>query len=153
MTPRSAELPRTAPPALPDTRPLNGIERVRLALEIAAAYARARRELRRSSFESVLATLRCRVAGCTQVPMEEALVQARRLGRAVGRVLRLLPGDTRCLVRSLVLTRLLSRRGIPSTLVIGTRTGPEFLAHAWVECHGHPVLSAGDGSFARLAEL
>jgi hypothetical protein len=78
---------------------------------------------------------------------------ARQLGRAVTRVLGLLPGDTRCLVRSLVLTRLLARRGAQSKLVIGTRTGPDFLAHAWVECGGVPVLSAGDGSFARLAEL
>jgi Transglutaminase-like superfamily len=67
--------------------------------------------------------------------------------------LELVPGDTRCLARSLVLTRLLARRGIPAKLVIGIRADPEFLAHAWVECEGKPVLSPGDGSFARLVEL
>jgi len=71
----------------------------------------------------------------------------------VARTLALLPGDTRCLARSLVLTRLLARRGIPAKLVIGARTTPEFLAHAWVECAGHPVLAPGDESFGRLVEL
>ncbi len=79
--------------------------------------------------------------------------RAARLGRAVVRMLSLLPGDTRCLVRSLVLTRLLARRGIPARLVIGARTAPAFLAHAWVECDGVAVLDPGDGSFARLVEL
>ncbi len=69
------------------------------------------------------------------------------------RTLALLPGDTRCLARSFVLTRLLARRGIPATLVIGTRTTPSFAAHAWVEHAGRPVLPAGDGSFARIVEL
>ena len=48
---------------------------------------------------------------------------------------------------------LLATRGIPAKLVIGTRAAPDFLAHAWVECDGQPVLSPGDGSFARLVEL
>ena len=86
-------------------------------------------------------------------PADGALVEAHRLGRAVGRTLRLLPGDTRCLARSLVLTRLLARRGIPAKLVIGARADPDFLAHAWVECAGHAVLPAGDGSYGRLVEL
>jgi hypothetical protein len=63
------------------------------------------------------------------------------------------PGDTRCLVRSLVLTRLLARRGIQAKLVIGASAGGEFLAHAWVEHDGYPVLNPGDGSFGRLVEL
>jgi hypothetical protein len=64
-----------------------------------------------------------------------------------------MPGDTRCLARSLVLTRLLGRRGIPAKLVIGAQAAPDFLAHAWVEYDGQPVLSPGDGSFGRLVEL
>ena len=50
-------------------------------------------------------------------------------------------------------TALLARRGIPARLVIGARTTPAFLAHAWVECDGVAVLDPGDGSFARLVEL
>ena len=73
--------------------------------------------------------------------------------RAVLITLRPVPGDTRCLARSLALTRVLSRRGIPSTLVIGARTDPGFLAHAWVEHGGAPLLDSGDGEFQRLAEL
>jgi hypothetical protein len=49
--------------------------------------------------------------------------------------------------------RLLARRGIASRLVIGARTAPDFLAHAWVEHDGKPVLSMLDGSFGRLVEL
>jgi hypothetical protein len=64
-----------------------------------------------------------------------------------------MPGDTRCLARSLVLTRLLAGRGIQAKLVIGTRPAPDFLAHAWVEHAGDPVLAPGDGSFGRLVEL
>jgi hypothetical protein len=64
-----------------------------------------------------------------------------------------MPGDTRCLARSLVLTRLLAQRRIPAKLVIGVRAAPDFLAHAWVEYDGTPVLSPGDGSFSRLVEL
>jgi Transglutaminase-like superfamily len=35
---------------------------------------------------------------------------------------------------------LLGRRGIPSRVVIGVRTSPEFAAHAWVEQEGLPLL-------------
>jgi hypothetical protein len=37
--------------------------------------------------------------------------------------------------------------------VIGARGGPDFLAHAWVEHGGDPVLDPGDDSFGRLVEL
>ncbi len=127
-------------------------ERTRLAVEILTAYAQARRALRRTPIASVVATLRSRSpASAPAAP--GSLEEARRLGRAVSRLLRYVPGDTRCLARSLVLTRLLARRGIEAKLVIGARTTPEFLAHAWVEHAGDPVLDPGDGSFGRLVEL
>ncbi|HLM86619.1 MAG TPA: lasso peptide biosynthesis B2 protein [Solirubrobacteraceae bacterium] len=134
---------------------LSHAERLRLAVEILSAYARARRALRRAPIGDAVADLRSRsqsaprFAGSTPATLDEA----RRLGRAVTRLLALLPGDTRCLARSLVLTRLLARRGIPAKLVIGARAGPEFLAHAWVEHAGDPVLVPGDESFGRLVEL
>ncbi len=126
--------------------------RARLAAEIAAAYVRARRQLRRTPIEPLLAALRADGLP-PRAEDPQALDEARRLAWIVARVLRWLPGDTRCLVRSLVLVRLLARRGIPAQLVIGARAAPDFLAHAWVECDGRPVLSPGDGSFARLVEL
>jgi Transglutaminase-like superfamily len=128
-------------------------ERARLASEIVATYAQARRELRRAPIESVIAALRAEPALAPLADPADGLEEARRLGWVVARTLRPLPGDTRCLTRSLVLTRLLARRGIPAKLVIGARPAPEFQAHAWVECEGEPVLSRGDGSFGRLVEL
>ena len=138
-------------------RPSSTAARVRLAAEIIAAYVQARRALRSAPIASVMTTLRSQGAPSPRASetasCESTLVEARRLGRATARTLRLVPGDTRCLVRSLVLTRLLARRGIPAKLVIGARAAPHFLAHAWVEHEGDPVLSPGDGSFRRLVEL
>jgi hypothetical protein len=136
-------------------RPRHPLERACLVREIVAAYLQARRELRRAPIESVLAALRAESPPPQTAPPQAAaqLEEARRLGWVVTRTLTLMPGDTRCLARSLVLTRLLARRGIPSKLVIGTQAAPDFLAHAWVECDGQPVLSPGDGSLGRLVEL
>ena len=80
-------------------------------------------------------------------------MEARRLGNAVVRTLALVPGDTRCLRRSLVVVRLLARRGISGRLVIAARADPDFLAHAWVEHCGEPVLAPADSTFGRLVEL
>jgi hypothetical protein len=138
---------------LPRGRPLDRGERAGLGLEIVIAYVRAWQELRRAPIEDVVKRLR---APDLRRPPESGyleLEEARRLGRAVVRTLRFLPGDTRCLRRSLVVLRLSARRGISVRLVIGARTGPDFLAHAWVEYGGHPVLSPLDGSFGRLVEL
>ncbi len=136
---------------------LTSAERTRLAVEILTSYLQARRELRRGPIASVMVALRSQAQFVSASPAiattEGGLEEARRLGRAVTRLLALLPGDTRCLVRSLVLTRLLARRGIHAKLVIGARAAPEFLAHAWVEYRGKAVLPPGDGSFARLVEL
>jgi hypothetical protein len=128
------------------------VARIRLAIEILAAYGQARRALRRAPISTVVAALRSR-SPATATPAAHSHAEAIRLGRAVGRLLNHVPGDTRCLARSLVLTRLLARRGVEAKLVIGARTTPAFLAHAWVEHAGKPVLDPGDGSFGRLVEL
>jgi hypothetical protein len=177
MATSSAEpsLPAEAPTAvrrLPSARRLRPAERARLAGEIAAAYVRARRELRRAPIAAAVAALRgggppargVRPPARTEpspthtesppaLTGRDAVVEAQRLGRAVILTLRLLPGDTRCLARSLVLTALLARRGVEAKLVIGTRPAPDFRAHAWVECAGQAVLPPGDGSYGRLVEL
>ena len=131
---------------------LSHVERARLAIEILIAYAQARHALRCAPIASAVAALRARFPD-TQTQVEDSLAEALRLGRAVTRLLRLVPGDTRCLARSLVLTQLLAKRGIQAKLVIGARPEPEFLAHAWVEHAGDPVLDPGDDSFGRLVEL
>jgi hypothetical protein len=85
--------------------------------------------------------------------VEDDELAARRIGYAVGAILRLLPTDGRCLMQSLVLTRVLARRRLPTSVVIGVSAAPEFVAHAWVEHAGRPVLPAYEGAFARLVEL
>jgi hypothetical protein len=50
------------------------------------------------------------------------------------------------------LTRVLGRRGIASTLVIGVGVEPAFGAHAWVESGGLPLLEPLDDA-NRLVEL
>jgi hypothetical protein len=133
-------------------RPRDPLERARLVGEIVAAYMQARRELRRAPIDAVVAALRSEAPPPTP-QTAAALEEARSLGWIVARTLKLIPGDTRCLARSLVLTRLLARRGIPSKLVIGAQPAPDFRAHAWVECDGHAVLSPGDEALGRLVEL
>lgn len=131
---------------------LSHTARALLAVEILAAYAQSRRALSRAPIADVVARLRARSPSAA-TPATQSLAEAHRLGRAVTRLLSHVPGDTRCLVRSLVLTRLLASRGIQAKLVIGARTTPEFLAHAWVEHDGEPVLDPGDEPFGRLVEL
>ena len=129
------------------------LARARLVCEIATAYVRTRRALRARPLVAAIATLRAQRRPPVIAETTEPLAEASHLARAVVRTLALLPGDTRCLTRSLVLTRLLARRGIPATLVIGARSAPDFVAHAWVEHRGHAVLPPGDESFGRLVEL
>ncbi len=109
--------------------------------------------MRRAPLASVLAELRKPPRRPPARRAQSSLVEARDLGVAVARTLALVPGDTRCLARSLVLGALLARRGIPATLVIGAHAAPSFRAHAWVEHAGQPVLWPGDGTFGRLVEL
>ena len=138
--------------SVPAVRRLSPAGRAQLATEIVIAYLRAQRELRRAPITGVVERLRS-TRHPPPAPGAGGLGEALRLGRAVSRTLRLLPGDTRCLRRSLVLLQLLTRRGITARLVIAARTDPDFLAHAWVEHAGVPVLSAADDSFGRLVEL
>lgn len=143
------EAPGRPPRRLP-ARDLRVTERGRLAAEILASYLVVRRALRREPLEAAVARLR---AGLGDAGRPGDLEESRRLGHAVARTLALAPGDTRCLVRSLVLMRMLARRGIAARLVIAARARPEFLAHAWVEHGGEPVLDPGDRSFGRLVEI
>jgi hypothetical protein len=137
---------------LPTGHPMGQGQRLRLGAEIVGAYLRAWRELRRVPIEQAVGRLRSGSA-IEEHEGPEALEEAFRLGQAVSRTLTFLPGDTRCLRRSLVLTQLLARRGISGRLVIGARTAPDFLAHAWIEHEGVPVLSPEGDQFGRLVEL
>lgn len=145
----------TAPPLAPAAPPRLSLRgKLSLAGEILTAYVRARRAMSRSDLRGALAAIR----GAPAPPQVEALDpvtygEALRLGSAVARVGRPLPIDSRCLMQSLVLTILLARRGIGTSLVIGVRGGETFGAHAWVELAERPLLPPGASEFERLVEL
>lgn len=133
-------------------RNLSVRQKVLLATEILVAYTRVRWWLRRRGFEETLSALRAGEAP-VRPPNGDHLLVGLKLGRIVAKTLRILPTDTRCLVRSLVLVCLLARRGIASRLVIGVLPESKFAAHAWVEYAGYPLLPAGAAVEGRLADL
>lgn len=133
-------------------RGLTPREKASLGLEIARAYSRARWLLWRSDLPTTLTALRAESAPPVTDPVEAGRTGL-RLGRAVGRTLRHLPFDSRCLMRSLVLTSLLARRGIETSFVIAVKVDSEFVAHAWVERDGVPLLEPAEPAFARIVEL
>jgi hypothetical protein len=135
---------------IPPRAPLSPVARLVVVAEILATYALARVRLRRSGLPATLEALRARPG-----PRAEGnpVSTGRRLGRAVSRTLAPLPADSRCLMQSLVLTRLLARRGIETRLVIAVRAGESFAAHAWIE-HGElALLPAIAPSFEELVTL
>lgn len=139
-----------APAAVPLDRQLRPSAKAALVAEILAAYARVRWELRRAGLERTLAALRKQ----PQRPArEDAVALGRRLAPVVARTLSVLPAESRCLMRSLVLTRLLARRGVPTQLVISVRPGARFAAHAWIEHDGIALLPADAPQFEHLVTL
>jgi hypothetical protein len=124
--------------------------KVALVAEIFAAYARVRWDLRRAGLKATLASLRARPAAA---PRDEAIALGRRLAPVVARTLSVLPTESRCLMRSLVLTRLLATRGVPKKLVISVRPGARFAAHAWIEYRGVALLPADAPAFEHLVTL
>lgn len=126
-------------------------EKLGLGFEIVSAYARARWWLWRADLPRTVSALR-RARGHPSEPadLERAGV---RLGWVVGRTLRHLPFDSRCLMRSLVLTSLLARRGIDSELVIAVHPESGLEAHAWVESRGIALLPPAEPPFSRMVEI
>lgn len=139
-----------APLVLPPVGAVRPHERARLAAEVVATYVPLLRLLRRNDLPAMVAAAR-RARRPVSVPPGAEHETAVRLGKVVMRVLRFLPTEKRCLIRSLVLVRMLANRSIPTTLVIGVQAGGAFAAHAWVEHDGRPVLPPG--GFQRLTEL
>jgi hypothetical protein len=123
------------------------LHRAELVAEILVTHAHSRLLLRRRGLRSALGSLRS-----GNVPLRHDPAAARRLGLAVARVLRVVPGDGRCLSQALVLSRLLARRGMGADLVIAVRSQP-FAAHAWLEAGGQPLLPPAGPEFKRLTEM
>jgi Transglutaminase-like superfamily len=144
-------------PATPEAhaklrRPLSLGEKTRLARDVLTTYVRARLWLRRYELREVVAMLR-EAPLEIQEPHGDQLLEGVRLARIVRRTLGVLPADSRCLVRSLVLMSMLAHRGIGTVLVIGVKPRPSFEAHAWVEYLGYPLLPPGDSAYGRLLEV
>lgn len=133
-------------------RRLGLLARAMLALEILATYANVRRLLRRHTLPETIATLRAG-APVPAVGDEDALALGRHLAWATVRTITVLPSDSRCLMRSLVLTRVLARRGLHSTFVLSAAPGPQFEAHAWVEHAGEPLLQPAGADHQALMRL
>lgn len=131
------------------TKPIPRTAKLRLALEILCTYPRVRWLMWRHDVPTVVRTLRGEGQLATDLRRQ---VTGKRLGQAAARTLAIMPFDSRCLVRSLVLVRMLAKRGIESTLVIGVDVEPIFSAHAWVESGGRALLEPMDGG-SRLLEV
>ena len=137
------------------------LQRVALGLTIVIWALRSRWALRRGGIVGAVASARRAAPGkdgarsgsrsdSEQVGSDVAT--GKQLSSIVALVLGHMPGDTRCLVRSLVLLRLLSEQGVASQLVLAVRR-ESAEAHAWVEVKGAPVSTPAGDEFVRLSEL
>ncbi len=124
--------------------------KLRLGPEILLAYCRAWWGMRREELPRVVERIRAEHTNRKSPPSME---ERRSIAGATMGLLAVLPTDSRCLVRSLTYLSLLERRGVSATLVIGVRTKPDFLAHAWVESGDEALLPSGDGEFAPLTKF
>jgi hypothetical protein len=75
---------------------------------------------------------------------ETGTLDARRAARLVEGAASFYPLRATCLKKSLVLYRILRRRGVPAELRLGVRKAEgDFTAHAWVESRGDILLGGG----------
>jgi hypothetical protein len=126
------------------------VERLGLVAEVLVTYVVVRRQVRRQDLPRAVAALRQE-----RRPSYVAIVarEPQALAVAAERVVARIPGDSRCLMRSLVVLAMLARRGVDARLILAARPTPEFAAHAWVERDGDPLLPTRGFGDARLAEL
>jgi hypothetical protein len=136
------DAPRPTPPPTPPS-PLGILGKVRLLWVVWTTAAAIVVRLRRERLPALVARLG-EPAGRAEVP--PAL-----LSRAVSRGLRVGSWQPRCLIRALVLYRLLRAQGHDAVLVIGLAdVRPTTEAHAWVELDGRDMGPA-PGAFGHRA--
>jgi hypothetical protein len=135
--------------------PFSTRRKAQLVAEILVSYIRVRWVLARMNLRQTL--LRLRAPEPVQPRAEQDRLREQllgiRLGRAVERTLRLVPFDSRCLTRSLVLIEMLARRGTHADLVLGVTDARDFEAHAWVELGDVPLLPPIADHSRRLVKL
>ena len=130
---------------------LSFLQKTWLGLEVLVTYVRVRWLMLRHDLPAAVTRLR----GHSSSEIASAMPRFNkwRLADAIIRVLRILPTDSRCLMRSLVMLAMLERRGVPTTLVIGVKTDPKFEAHAWIEESGEALLFSGNGEYPQLTAI
>jgi transglutaminase superfamily protein len=133
-------------------RRLGLAHRVVLAVEIVATYINVRRLLRRHTLPETVGALRGDAPRETDAD-DATLDLGRHLAWATVRTISILPLDSRCLMRSLVLMQVLARRGMPATFVLSAAPGPQFEAHAWIEYAGNPLLVPAGADHRDLVRL
>lgn len=79
--------------------------------------------------------------------------EARRIGRAVSRVARVLPHEPTCLRQAIATRWMLRRRGIGCEAHLGVVSTDPFEAHAWVTVGGVVVQGGPVGGATELAVL
>jgi hypothetical protein len=119
--------------------------------EILVLYLRVRWLLVRRGLNATVIDLRDAGVSASRLSESQVGPHPGQLALATRRVLRFLPADDRSIMGSLVLTGLLARRGLASTLVIGVDSGPDFAVRFWVEHEGGPLLDPG--GFHRFLEF
>ena len=128
------------------------VHRIRLVAEILGTYVTVRRLLRRRTLPETVTVLRGGVSDAAEGDAA-SLEIGRHLASATVRTITLVPADSRCLMRSLVLTRMMARRGLGSTFVLSVAPAPTFEAHAWVEHAGRALLEPGRAQHRPLLRL
>jgi hypothetical protein len=128
------------------------VYRIGLAAEILSTYVTVRRLIRSRTLPETVAVLR-RGVGDGAEGDASSLAIGRHLASATVRTITLVPADSRCLMRSLVLTRMMARRRIGSTFVLSVAPPPAFEAHAWVEHGGRALLEPARGEHRSMLRL
>jgi hypothetical protein len=118
-------------------------QRIRLGIEVLAAYLAVRRAMAHERLPALVERLRATPPRRRRLPLANPDVDGERLGSAVTRTLVRSGPASRCLVRALVLMRLLAARGVVrGELVITVLPNESTLdAHAWIELDGRPLLA------------
>ena len=100
--------------------------------------------LRLMTLDRLLARLSLTHAGRRQDTVSAGRLTPTRAAVLVERLGRLYPLKATCLKKSLVLLRILRRRGFSAELRLGVRqVDGRFSSHAWIDCDGHPLLDEG----------
>lgn len=80
---------------------------------------------------------------------------ARKISKHVNRIAEHTPWESKCMVRAMTAQKLLSEKGIVSTIYLGVGTTEDggMRAHAWLRCGEYCVTGGGDTECAVVAKF